>query len=274
MSSGQRLRFTLLGTGSSGGVPRVGNDWGACDPGEPKNRRRRCSALVDVFDRAAPSEQTRILIDTAPDLREQLLDAQVEHLDAILFTHDHADQTHGIDDVRPLAIRHRRQIAAYMDAATRQSLLPKFRYCFEGHGGYPPILDLQPDIQVLQPFELPGPGGSVQVLALEQEHGRIRSLAYRFGALAYCNDVSGLPEATLQGLGGLDVLVLDALRYTPHPSHAHLEQSLEWVERLQPRRTVLTNLHVDFDYATLSAQLPAGVEVGYDGWSVEMGLAG
>jgi len=148
MSTEPRLRFTLLGTGSSGGVPRVGNDWGACDPGEPKNRRRRCSALVDVFDAATPTERTRILIDTAPDLREQLLDAQVAHLDAILFTHDHADQTHGIDDVRPLAIRHRRQIAAYMDAPTRQSLLPKFRYCFEGHGDYPPILDLQPDIQV------------------------------------------------------------------------------------------------------------------------------
>ena len=272
MMADKRFRFTLLGTGSSGGVPRVGNDWGVCDPSEPKNRRRRCSALVDVYDVASPDLLTRILIDTAPDLREQLLAETVGHLDAILYTHDHADQTHGIDDVRALAIRQKRQITTYMDAATRATMLPKFNYCFEGRGGYPPILDLQPDLQVYQSLELSGAGGSIRALPLDQEHGRIRSLGYRFGPLAYCNDVSDLPDQTMQHLMGLDILILDALRYSPHPTHAHLEQSLEWIERLKPKRAVLTNLHVDFDYATLSAQLPSGVEAGFDGWSVDLAL--
>lgn len=266
--------MTLLGTGSSGGVPRIGNDWGVCDPAEPKNRRSRCSALVDIYsDRDATSEEkTRLLIDTSPDLREQLLRTDVEHLDAILFSHDHADQTHGIDDVRALAIRHYRQIPAYLDADTHASLFPKFRYCFEGQGGYPPILDMQPLIEAYEPFELAGPGGGVTVMPVDQEHGRIRSLGFRFGPIAYCNDLNGLPQQSLEALTGLDVLVLDALRYNPHPSHAHLEQSLAWIEQLAPKQAVLTNLHVDFDYATLKAELPDNVEPGYDGWSVELTL--
>jgi len=272
VSGGRRLRFTLLGTGSSGGVPRVGNDWGACDPTEPKNRRRRCSALADVFDPSTPDQLTRVLIDTSPDLREQLLDAEVSHLDAIVFTHDHADQTHGIDDVRALAIRQRAQIPSYLDAPTRESLLPKFRYCFEGQGGYPPILDLQPDIEPLKPFELAGRGGILPLLPMEQEHGFIRSLGFRMGGLAYCNDLNGLPDESLNALKNLDVLIIDALRYTPHPSHAHLEQSLAWISELAPRRAVLTNLHVDFDYATLCQELPDGVEPAFDGWSVELDL--
>ena len=267
MSARKQMRFTLLGTGSSGGVPRVGNDWGACDPLEPRNRRRRCSALVDIFEAETPSDMTRILIDTSPDMREQLLEADVAHLDAILFTHDHADQTHGIDDVRALAIRRRRQIATYMDAGTRKTLLPKFRYCFEGWGGYPPILDLQPELKSYHAIELTGQGGGVSALPLDQAHGQIRSLGYRFGPLAYCNDVNEIPDETLSRLRGLDILILDALRYTPHPTHAHLEQSLEWIAQLKPKRAVLTNLHVDLDYQTLSNELPSGVEVGYDGWS-------
>ncbi len=266
------LKFTLLGTGSSGGVPRVGGDWGACDPDEPKNRRRRCSALVEVWQGDEDAQKTSILIDTSPDLREQLLDARVQRLDAILFTHDHADQTHGIDDVRALAIRNRAQVKAYLDAATHATLFDKFRYAFEGQGGYPPIIDLQPLISAYTPIRLDGPGGPVDCLPLDQEHGRIRSLGFRFGDLAYCNDLNGLPDRTLAALDGLDVLIIDALRYTPHPSHAHLEQTLDWIAQLKPKRAVLTNLHVDLDYATLIRELPAGVEPAFDGWSCEARL--
>ena len=267
--SDRRIKLTLLGTGSSGGVPRVGGEWGACDPNEPKNRRRRCSALVETWDADTPTERTSVLIDTSPDMREQMLDAGVTRLDAVLFTHDHADQTHGIDDVRPLVIRARAQIKAYMDDATHQTLFPKFRYAFEGQGGYPPIFDLQPRLAAYEPLLVNGPGGSLDALPLDQEHGRIRSLGFRFGNVAYCNDVNALPDETFAQLEGLDLLAIDALRYNPHPTHAHLERTLEWLERLQPKRTVLTNMHVDLDYQTLLTELPDGVEPGFDGWVYE-----
>ncbi|MEM6535337.1 MAG: MBL fold metallo-hydrolase [Pseudomonadota bacterium] len=268
----RRMRLTLLGTGSSGGVPRVGNDWGACDPAEPKNRRMRCSALLDTWQSADPDQRTRILIDTSPDFREQALAHNIQHLDAILFTHDHADQTHGIDDVRALAIRARKQIPAYLDAPTRASLLPKFRYCFEGFGGYPPIVDLQPDLTDFQAITISGGGGSAEILPLPQRHGRIKSLGFRVGGLAYCNDVDGLGEDTLNALHGLDLLVMDALRYRPHPSHAHVDLALEWIAALAPKRAVLTNLHVDLDYQTLRRELPDNVEPAFDGWSAELAL--
>ena len=264
-----RLRVTLLGTGSSGGVPRVGGDWGACDPNEPRNRRRRCSALVERWTAATPDQKTSVLIDTSPDLREQLLDAKVKRLDAIVYTHDHADQTHGIDDVRALAIRNRAQIKAYMDRQTHASLYPKFRYAFEGDGGYPPIIAIQPEITAFETFRVDGPGGAIAFLPLDQEHGYIRSLGYRVGDMAYCNDLNELPDESKAALEGLELLVIDALRYTPHPSHAHLERTLGWIKELQPRQAVLTNLHVDFDYQTLKRELPEGVEPGYDGWSYE-----
>lgn len=265
----RRIKFTLLGTGSSGGVPRVGGDWGACDPSEPKNRRRRCSALVETWAANDPETKTTVLIDTSPDMREQLLDAEVKRLEAVLFTHDHADQTHGIDDVRALVIRNRAQIKAYMDEATHKTLFPKFRYAFEGQGGYPPIFDLQPRIEVYKAMKVGGPGGEIEALPLDQEHGWIRSLGFRFGPIAYCNDVSALPDQTLAELEELDLLIMDALRYAPHPTHANLDQALVWIERLQPKRAVLTNLHVDLDYQTLIQDLPDGVEPGFDGWTYE-----
>nr|WP_070959420.1 MBL fold metallo-hydrolase [Hyphomonas sp. Mor2] len=263
----RKLKITLLGTGSSGGVPRVGGDWGACDPSEPKNRRRRCSALVETWSGDEADEKTVVLIDTSPDLREQLLDAEVKRLDAILYTHDHADQTHGIDDVRALAIRNRAQVKAYMDAPTHSTLFPKFQYAFEGKGGYPPIIEVQPLIAPYQPVNIPGQGGALPCLPLEQEHGWIKSLGFRFGDVAYCNDLNDFPDRTLEQLTGLDLLIIDALRYTPHPSHAHLERTLEWIEMLKPAQAVITNLHVDFDYQTLKAELPDGVEPAFDGWS-------
>ena len=264
------LRFTLLGTGSSGGVPRIGNDWGDCDPSEPKNRRRRCSALVELYEKGGGADATRILIDTSPDLREQLLSCGIESLDAVFITHDHADQTHGIDDLRALALRARAQIPIHMDNETASTLIPKFNYCFEGTGGYPPILDLQPLLNIGETRPVEGAGGMIDMFPVSQIHGRINSLGFRIGNLAYCNDVSELPETSLEQLTQLEVFVVDALRYTPHPTHAHLEQTLEWVSKLKPKRTMLTNLHIDMDYRTLLKELPKGVEPGFDGLSIEM----
>ena len=269
MSSG-RIRFTLLGTGSSGGVPRIGNDWGACDPSEPKNRRRRCSALIEYSDDDANNKVTRVLIDTSPDLREQLLSAGVDALDAVFITHDHADQTHGLDDLRALALRSRKRIPIHMDEITAATLTKKFSYCFEGSNGYPPILDLQPHLIDDTLHSVQGNGGDVELRPLRQVHGNIPSLGFRIGGLAYCNDVSDFPEQTLGALRDLDVFVVDALRYTPHPTHAHLEQTLGWIEQLKPKRAVLTNLHVDMDYATLLSDLPEGVEPGFDGMTIDV----
>ena len=264
-----QLTFTLLGTGSSGGVPRIGNEWGVCDPAEPRNRRTRCAAMIELRS-DGKSEPTRILIDTSPDMREQLLRAGVGRIDAVVFTHDHADQTHGLDDLRAIALRMRRQVPVHMDAATAGTLTRRFDYCFEGRGAYPPILDLQALIRPDVPLTIEGPGGALTLLPLDQEHGPIRSLAFRIGSLAYCNDVSDIPESTLEQLTGLDVLIMDALRYTPHPTHANLEQALIWISQLAPRRAVLTNLHIDMDYATLRQELPEGVVPGYDGQTIEI----
>lgn len=266
-----KLKFTLLGTGSSGGVPRLGNDWGDCDPTEPKNRRRRCGLLVErIVDQA--ERPTRLLIDTSPDLREQLLDAGVAALDGVAFTHDHADQTHGIDDIRPVAIRMRQQLDAYMDAETSDTLTRKFQYCFEGKGGYPPILNLKPFLTPGTPFGVDGPSGRIEATPVQLVHGRIGCLGFLFGNVAYCNDVSDIPDAGLTALEGLDTFIVDALRRTPHPTHAHLDRALEWIERLQPRQAILTNLHVDMDYQSLCAELPAHIRPAYDGMVLEADL--
>ncbi|MEM5517601.1 MBL fold metallo-hydrolase [Henriciella sp. AS95] len=262
-------RLTFLGTGSSGGVPRVGNDWGVCDPSEHRNRRRRCSVLIDLGNLAAPDTCTRVLIDSAPDLREQLLDARVSHLDGLVYSHDHADQSHGIDDVRALALRMGRQIPTYMDAATASTLTSRFEYCFQGKGGYPPILDLNPLIEPEQPFSVTGEGGALKLLPVKQYHGRIISLGFRVGELAYCNDLHDLPDESFDQLSGTNVLIVDALRYKPHPSHAHLERALDWIERIQPQKAFLTNLHIDMDYQTLCRELPDHVRPAYDGLCID-----
>ncbi|MEM6410367.1 MAG: MBL fold metallo-hydrolase [Pseudomonadota bacterium] len=264
-----KIRLTLLGTGSSGGVPRIGNDWGACDPAEPKNRRSRCSALLEHFtdDNQLP---TRILIDTSPDMREQLLSEKIDRIDAIVFTHEHADQVGGLDDVRVLVQRQRSRMPIYIDAPTLSALTERYRYCFEGVGGYPAILEPQTPIEPFKYFEIEGPTGTISFLPIDQEHGHIRSLGFRVGGLAYCNDLNALPDESMECLRDLDVFIVDALRYTRHPSHANLEQALAWADQLKPRRTILTNMHIDLDYQTLLASLPEGVEPGFDGISVEM----
>lgn len=263
-----RLRITLLGTGSSGGVPRLGNDWGQCDPNEPKNRRRRCAILVERISEAG-ERPTRLLIDTPPDLREQLLDAGVGELDAVAFTHDHADQTHGIDDVRPIVIRMRKALKAYLDEETGRTLVSKFQYCFEGQGAYPPILDLQPTLKPGLGFSVDGPAGPITGMPVQLTHGAIGCLGFRFGGVAYCNDVSAIPEASRDALKDLDLLIVDALRRTPHPSHAHLDRALQWIDELAPKRAFLTNLHVDMDYATLCRELPSHIRPAYDGMTLD-----
>jgi phosphoribosyl 1,2-cyclic phosphate phosphodiesterase len=264
-----RLQVRILGCGSSGGVPRIGNDWGACDPSDPRNRRSRCSILVRHWGPGA-AEPTLVLIDTSPDMRDQLLAARVDRLDAVVLSHEHADQCHGIDDLRALVIRHRRRLPVHMNPATADAVLRRFDYCFEGAKGYPAILEGRVDLKEGQAVRIGGPGGEVEILPLAQDHG-IPSLGFRIGTFAYCNDVVRLPEETLERLGGLDTLIIDALRYPPHPTHATVGQALEWIERLKPKRAWLTNLHVDLDYAKLQSELPKGVAPAYDGLELDIG---
>jgi len=263
------LAVTILGCGSSGGVPRVGSGWGACDPNEPKNRRRRCSILVErIGERGA----TTVLIDTSPDLREQLLDADVRRLDAVLYTHEHADHTHGIDDLRPLVIAMRARIPAYMDEATSALMRPRFGYCFETPPGsaYPPILD-ERRIEIGRDVVVEGPGGPLQATPFPMTHGATEALGFRFGDVAYAPDVNVMPEASERMLRDLDVLIIDALRYTRHPTHYSVDEALALIGRVRPRRAVLTNLHTDLDYATLVRDLPAHVTPAYDGMRIEAG---
>jgi phosphoribosyl 1,2-cyclic phosphate phosphodiesterase len=261
------LTVTILGCGSSGGVPRAGLGWGDCNPDNPKNRRRRTSLLVE---RRGPRGITRVLVDTSPDLRKQLLDAEVDWLDGVLYTHAHADHTHGIDDLRALVLYKKRRVDVYLDAMTSQLLRGKFDYCFSTPPGsdYPPILN-ERRLVAGQPVTIDGEGGPIEALPYLQQHGDIPSLGFRFGSLAYSCDLSDLPPDSIAALAGLDIWILDALRYRPHPSHLNLDQALAWVDRLRPRRAVLTNLHADLDYDVLRATLPAHVEPAYDGIRME-----
>lgn len=263
-----KLSVTILGCGSSGGVPRLGGpdgtgDWGTCDPKNPKNRRRRCSVLVR---RGA----TTVLVDTSPDLREQMLSARVRHLDAVLLTHAHADQTHGIDDLRPYALHQRRQIPLYGDEDTLAHIMGQFGYAFSQPEGsvYRPIVSAHVIKEPFRQFEIAGEGGPIPVRVFWQEHGGVRSLGYRFGGIVYSSDVNGLDEEAFAALEGVDCWIVDALQYKPHPTHANLEQALEWIARVKPARAILTNLHTSMDYETLCRELPKGVEPAYDGLEI------
>ena len=264
------LRITILGCGSSGGVPRVGGpdgaQWGACDPNEPKNRRRRCSILVE---RTGAQGTTRILVDAGADLRMQLLDAKVPDLDAVLITHEHADHVHGIDDLRPLVIARKQRLDVWTDPETATSLRDRFSYVFVQPEGssYPPILTLR---EMGNALTIDGAGGPVTATAHVVEHGPgVQARGFRFGDIAYTPDVSALDDAAWQALEGVDTWIVDALRRDPHPTHAHLERTLEWIAHLKPRQAVLTNLHNDLDYRTLSAELPETVIAAYDGLMIE-----
>ena len=262
------LTFTILGCGSSMGVPRAALGWGDCDPNNPKNRRRRCSLLVQ---RAGPAGRTSVLVDTSPDLREQLLSADVRGLDGVLYTHAHADHTHGIDDLRPLFIAARKRVDVYLDDQTAAEVRKKFGYCFEAPPGsdYPAIVRGHRAVAG-EPITVNGAGGPITALPVLQQHGDIPSLGYRFGRLGYSCDINGLPDGSLEAFAGLDVWIVDALRYAPHPSHFTLDDALRWIDRQKPRRAILTNLHCDLDYAALTARLPPHIEPAYDGMMVTL----
>jgi phosphoribosyl 1,2-cyclic phosphate phosphodiesterase len=257
------LNFTILGCGSSAGVPRPALGWGECDPNNPKNRRRRTSLLVE---RHSAEGATRVLVDTSPDLREQLIDAEVDWLDGVVYTHEHADHTHGIDDLRSLFIKRRQRVDLYLDEQTAAMMRTRFGYCFKSPPGsdYPPIAN-ERRLTAGTAVTIAGKGGPITLLPFLQDHGDMSSLGFRFGQVAYSADVSGVPEMSLPALNGLAVWIVDALRYRPHPSHFSVDDALRWIERVKPRRAVLTNLHADLDYETLRSKLPAHVVPAFDG---------
>jgi phosphoribosyl 1,2-cyclic phosphate phosphodiesterase len=257
------LTLTILGCGSSAGVPRPALGWGACDPSNPKNRRRRCSLLVE---RTTESGTTRVVIDTSPDLREQLIDADVDHIDAVFLTHEHADQTHGIDDLRSVVLHQRRRIPVYLNQSTAEHILLRFSYCFVSPPGsdYPPILDSHP-IEAGESRTIAGKGGSLALSAFILQHGNIPALGYRIGDAAYTPDVNDIPPESWAALENLDLWIIDGLRYTGHPSHFSVNDALSWIERFKPKRAVITNMHPDLDYEVLRLSLPPNVIPAYDG---------
>lgn len=248
------MKLRILGCGTSSGVPRIGGDWGDCDPAEPRNRRTRASILVETAT-------TRILVDTAPDLREQLLAADVADIDAVIWTHDHADHCHGIDDLRQLFHARRAPVIGYARPETLASLRARFAYAFDGRSGYPPTVEgraLPSSLRI----------GDIDVRVVDQPHGDISSAGLRFGsgaAIGYSTDFNEMTEDMLTLFEGLDIWVVDALRKRPHPTHPNLEATLGWIERLAPGRAILTHMDQSMDYRSLRAELPERVEPGYDG---------
>lgn len=250
------MKVTMLGCGTSGGVPRIDGFWGACDPGNPKNRRRRASILVQHRD-------TSLVVDTSPDFREQCLSCNVKKIDGVLFTHDHADHTHGIDDLRTFRAILGRRIDIYANQPTLDILHDRFYYIFHEVEGYRPICE--PHL-IEGPFRI----GDIEIEPFEQTHGTIVSLGFRFGDFAYSTDLNDLSEKAFAALEGVKVWIVDALRYEPHPTHPHLDLTLEWIGRVKPERAILTHMTWDMDYQTLRSTLPDGVEPGFDGLTIEI----
>lgn len=252
------MKIRLLGSGTSSGVPRIGNDWGRCDPTEPRNRRTRASVLI-------ATATTRILVDTSPDMREQLLAAEVSDLDAVIWTHDHADHCHGIDDLRQLYHARRAPVRGFARAATLNALETRFSYAFHGRDGYPPTVsgELLPDTLMI---------GDIRVAVVDQPHGSITSAGLRFDhadtSIAYATDFNMLTDQMYTLYQNVSVWVVDALRREPHPTHPTLDQVVAWAGKLGPRRTILMHLDQSMDYHTLVAELPNGIEPGFDGMEV------
>ncbi len=254
------MRLLMLGCGTSSGVPRLGGpdgqgNWGACDPANPRNRRHRCSVLIEAGE-------TRLLVDTSPDLRDQLLGAGIGWISAALFTHDHADHCHGIDDLRQLFHASGKEIPCYMDRETRAGIRSRFSYVFAGRSGYPAIAEA-----LVMPEELQI--GPISVRAFRQQHGPVHSLGFRFTcdgkSIAYSTDLNGIPGSSWPLVADLDLWVVDALRREPHPTHSHLAQTLEWIAQASPKEAWLTHMDQSMDYEELARELPAGVSPGYDG---------
>jgi phosphoribosyl 1,2-cyclic phosphate phosphodiesterase len=254
------VKALILGCGTSSGVPRIGPDWGSCDPNDPRNRRRRASIIVE-------SASTRILVDTSPDLREQLLDAGISAVDAVIWTHDHADHCHGIDDLRQLFHARGSPVEGYAREETLATLRTRFAYAFSGRDGYPAVANghlLPMDLQV----------GDIRVQSVDQPHGSITSAGLRFEcggvSVGYATDFHAMTDDMLALYEGLDLWIVDALRYRPHPTHPHLAQVLQWAEQLRPKQTVLCHMDQSMDYVTLSGELPAGVVPGHDGLQIRL----
>lgn len=246
----------MLGSGTSTGVPRIGNDWGECDPANPRNRRSRVSILVES------ESGERLLVDTSPDLRQQLLDNRVDRIDGVFWTHDHADHCHGIDDLRPLRFGRAAPIPGFSDERTVRRLRQRFGYVFKGQHGYPAIVELN-SLDLLRIHA----GFAVEHVVMP--HGPISSIGYRFEAdgksIGYATDFSELTDDMVALFADVDILVTDCLRREAHPTHASLAIALDLSQRCRARRTVLTHLDKSMDHATLSAEVPRDVMVGYDG---------
>ena len=265
-----KLRFTILGCGSSGGVPRLGGNWGDCDPKNPKNNRKRCSLLVQ---RVNINGTTQVLIDTSPDMRNQLLDAGVGSLDGVIYTHSHADHVHGLDDLRMIYFNMRNRINVWADKSTQSDLIERFKYAFvqPAESPYPPILNLNSleGVTVVK-----GEGGSITFNPFQVKHGNMTALGFRIGPLVYLPDVSEMSKKAWDEVSKAKCWILDALRRSPHPSHSHLENSLKWIKKSGIEKAVLTNMHVDLDYETLMNETPKNVEPAFDGMVLDFGFSG
>ncbi len=256
------MKVTLLGCGTSSGVPTIAGDWGRCDPKNEKNSRRRASILIE-------NRNSALLIDTSPDLRLQLLDAGIQKLDAVLFTHAHADHLHGIDDLRGINRHMRREIPIYADDHTLGEIRGRFGYALMDEGAEPASSFYKPMLaahRISGPFQAAG----LDIASFEQDHGFSTTLGFRIGAFGYSTDVVELDDAAFDVLAGIEVWIVDCLRLEPHPTHSHLEKTLRWIERLKPRRSILTHMDQSLDYGILGGMLPSGVEPGYDGMVVEL----
>lgn len=251
------MKVTILGCGASSGVPWIGNDWGDCDPNEPRNRRTRSSIIVE-------SETTRLLIDTSPDLRRQLLDNDIGDFDAVLYTHAHADHAHGIDDVRVLYRYHGKVYPVYASPETFATLKKNFSYAFDSSQPlYPPFFDCH---EITGPFRI----GDIDIVPFDQNHGDVTTTGFSFGPVAYSTDLVAISDTGIEALANVDTWIVQALRPKPHPTHAHLDMALSWIDEIKPRRAILTHMTVFMDYATLVKHLPAGVEPAHDGMIIEV----
>ncbi len=263
------VALTILGCGSSAGVPRPALGWGACDPKNPKNRRLRCSLMVE---KQSGEGTTRVIIDTSPDLREQLISADVDHIDAVFLTHEHADQTHGIDDLRSVVLHQHRRIPTYLNESTAKDIASRFSYCFVSPPGsdYPPILDRR-SVEAGESRTIEGKGGTLTLTAFVLQHGNIPALGYRIDGAAYTPDLNDIPRESWAALENLELWIVDGLRYAQHPSHFSVRDALSWIERFKPKQAVITNMHADLDYEVLRKELPPNVIPAFDGMKLTLG---